>query len=668
MELSKIDVTPAKEKQFNRKGIFTAEDLLLFLPRKYNDFTTETHELAEGETACVVVTVNKVLNNRFSAVAVINAECTIDSTGEEILLTWFNQAYRFAEIKSCMGKKAFVAGKVTYNDYARKYAIASPDVFSANVSKGRGVYPVYSKIRGMSDEYLRDTIARAFRTVETTREVLPYPLVTDLGLLNMRDTLYRLHFPQTMKQVEEAQRRLLFNDLLYFALHNELNSRNCVIGSPFNIKTFGLINRIKESLPYRLTGDQENAVNSMIAHVKEGKRINALVQGDVGCGKTIIAFLMMAAFVDSGYQAVLMAPTQVLAKQHYEDLKTLVEPFGCSVEYLGSELKAAEAKTAKKRIENGEVQFIVGTHSVCNDVIYKNLAIAVTDEEHKFGMAQKAALVSKATVGVHCITMSATPIPRKLAEVIYGNTTQLYSIETKPEGRLPIITGIAKSREKIYRFVRSQVKKGHQVYVVCPMIDQNDETMQGVASVEEVSKEYLAALQPQGIRIATLSGRDKKDAIDKTITQFKKGEIDVLISTTVIEVGVNVPNATAIIISSAERFGLSSLHQLRGRVGRSNLQSYCVLESDVQTEKSRQRLDVMCQTNNGFEIAAADLEIRGPGDFLGTKQAGNDNKYMTLMLAYPEKYQKALEIAKHMLDNGTDCPLVDCVIKEREQM
>lgn len=667
MELSKLDVTPAKEKQFHSKGIFTVEELLRFLPRKYNDFTEETAVLVEGEIACVVVTVNKVFNNMFSAVTVLNAECTVDSTGEEILLTWFNQGYRLSEIKNCVGKKAFAAGKVTYNSYAEKHAIAPPDIFSANVSKGKAVYPVYSKIQGMSDEYLRNTIAKAFRTVETTRETLPYTLVTELGLLNMRDTLYRVHFPQTMKQVEEAQKRLLFDDLLYFALHNELAARNSVIGSPFNIKTFRLVNRIKESLPYRLTADQDTAVKSMIAHVQEGKRINALVQGDVGGGKTIIAFLMMAAFVDSGYQAVLMAPTQVLAKQHYEDLRMLVEPFGCVVEYLGSELKAAEARMAKKRIESGEAQFIVGTHSVCNNVAYKNLAIVVTDEEHKFGMAQKAALVSKAAAGVHCITMSATPIPRKLAEAIYGNTTQLHSIETKPEGRLPIITGIAKSREKIYRFVRSQVKKGHQIYVVCPMIDQNDETMQGVASIEEVSREYDAALGPYGIRIATLSGRDKKDDIDKTITLFKQGEIDVLISTTVIEVGVNVPNATAIIISSAERFGLSSLHQLRGRVGRSNLQSYCVLEGNIQSEASIQRLDAMCKTGNGFEIAEADLEIRGPGDFLGTKQAGNDNKYMSLMIAYPDEYKKALEIARDMLDCGTECPLVNRVIKEREE-
>lgn len=641
--------------------------MLHFLPRKYNDFTEETTELVEGEIACVVVTVQKVINNQFSNVAVINAECVVDATGEEILLTWFNQPFRFSEVKNSIGKSMFAAGKVSYNEFSKKYAIAPPEVFAA-ANKGKGIYPVYSKIQGMSDDYLKETIAKAFNTVETTRETLPYKVVEEQKLLNMRDTLYRIHFPKTMQQVEQAQKRLLFDDLLYFALHNELAARNCVIGSPFNIKTFGLMNRIREALPYKLTADQESTVQGMIAHVQEGKRINALVQGDVGCGKTIVAFLLMAAFVDSGYQAVMMAPTQVLAKQHYEDLKSLVEPLGYTVELLQSGMRVGEERAAKARIESGETQFIIGTQSVCNNVAYRNLALVVTDEEHKFGMVQKAALVAKAAEGVHCITMSATPIPKKLAEVIYGNTTQLYSINTKPENRLPVITGIAKSRERIYNFVLKQVQKGHQIYVVCPMIDRNDETMQGVASIAQIAEEYKTALEPYGVRFATLDGRNKKDYVEQTINSFKAGDIDVLIPTTVIEVGVNIPNATAIIISSAERFGLSSLHQLRGRVGRSDLQSYCVLESNVQTENAMQRLEVMCRTTNGFEIAAADLEIRGPGDFLGTKQSGTENKYMTLMLAYPEEYDNALAVAKRLLDDGAKCRLITRVKEERAEL
>ena len=666
MELSTLGIQSAKIKQFNKKGIFSIEDLARFLPRKYNDFSEET-SLIEGEKACVLVTVNNVTRNINSKLDTINAECVVESTQQTVILTWFNQGYRYSEIKSATGLKAVVAGKVSYSRYYKALTIAPPDVFECRISNGFGVYPIYSKIQGMSDEYLRSTIEKALSISDGTKETLPYDLVSDLKLMSTKEALYKLHFPESMEQVEAAQKRILFDDLLYFALHNELASRDFAIGSPFSIKSYGLINQIRDSLPYQLTDDQSEAIKSMLAHVKDGKRINALVQGDVGCGKTIVAFIMMAGFASSGYQTVLMAPTQVLARQHYDDLKALMEPFGYTVAYLGGELKASETKKIKASIEAGDIQLIVGTHSVCSNVTYKNLALTVTDEEHKFGISQKAALVEKAAAGVHSITMSATPIPRSLANVIYGTTVQLHTIVTMPEGRKPVMTGIAKSKEKVYNFIRSQVSKGHQIYVVCPMIDQNDD-MEGVKSVEEVSSEYKTVLEPAGIRIETLTGRDKKEVTEETIRRFKAREIDVLISTTVIEVGVNVPNATAIIITSAERFGLSSLHQLRGRVGRSNLQSYCVLETEVQTENSVQRLDAMCRTTNGFEIAEADLQIRGAGDFLGTKQAGNDNKYMSLMIAYPDEYKKAQEIARDLCDNDIKCPMTERVIEERKEL
>ena len=430
------------------------------------------------------------------------------------------------------------------------------------------------------------------------------------------------------------------------------------------MKTMGAVNRIIESLPYELTADQKGAVDSMLTDARSGKRINALVQGDVGCGKTIVAFLLMTAFVDSGYQAVLMAPTQVLARQHYEDLKNLVEPLGYKVVFLGgSEMKAREKKAVLAAIAEGEADYIVGTHSViAKDVVYKRLAVTVTDEEHKFGVAQRAALVEKAAAGVHNITMSATPIPRTLAQVVYGNAVQLYTIKTMPKGRVPVITGIATDENKVFRFIIKQAKQGHQTYVVCPMIDPSDE-LDGVKSVDEVSQVYEKALGPYGVRIATLTGRNSKKETETIISGFKNRDFDVLISTTVIEVGVNVPTATTMVVSNAERFGLSSLHQLRGRVGRSNLQSYCVLQSADQSEKGRQRLEAMVNTTNGFEIAEADLKIRGPGDFLGTRQNG-ENKYMALMLAYPDKYKYAQEIAKRILDDGKPCRMLSRVKTE----
>lgn len=290
-----------------------------------------------------------------------------------------------------------------------------------------------------------------------------------------------------------------------------------------------------------------------ITDARSGKRINALVQGDVGCGKTIVAFLMMTAFVDSGYQAVLMAPTQVLARQHYEDLKDLVEPMGYKVVFLGgTEMKAKEKKSVLAAIANGDADYIVGTHAViAKDVTYNRLAITVTDEEHKFGVAQRAALV-EAAAGVHNITMSATPIPRTLAQAVYGNAVQLYTIKTMPQGRKPVITGVATDEKKIFRFIINQAKQGHQTYVVCPMIDPNDD-MSDVKSVDEVSRYYERIISPYGVRIAVLTGRNSKEETEEIICGFKNHEFDVLITTTVIEVGVNVPSATVMVVSNAER-------------------------------------------------------------------------------------------------------------------
>ena len=500
---------------------------------------------------------------------------------------------------------------------------------------------------------------------EALGETLPPDMVADEKLLLMREALYSVHFPQSMAQIEKAHDRLLLDDMVYFAMSNEYAARSSSIGSPFNIKTLGTIKEITENLPYQLTKDQKDTVNSMIQKVREGKRLNALVQGDVGCGKTIVAILMMAVLAENGYQAVLMAPTQVLAKQHYADLCAILEPVGFHIAYLGSNMKVKEKKAVLASIASGEANIIVGTHSVIGkSVEYKNLGITVTDEEHKFGVAQRAALVEKAAAGVHSITMSATPIPRTLAQVIYGSAIDLYTIQTMPAGRKPVVTGIATDKERIMRFVLSQKRKGHQCYVVSPMIDSSED-MAGVLSVEEVSREYEKWLKPYGVRIATLTGRDSKETTEETIQKFKDGAIDVLIATTVIEVGVNVPNATAMIITNAERFGLSSLHQLRGRVGRSSLQSYCVLQSNDQSEKAMQRLGAMVRTTNGFEIAEEDLKIRGAGDFLGTRQSG-ENKYMALMLAYPDKYKYALTLAKRILDDRKKCPLLTKVLAEQE--
>lgn len=656
MSLKLIGITPAKEKQFHKKGICSMRDLVNYLPRRYKDFTRETGILEETEVSCITAVVNRVLLRR-GRIDTITAFCHILPQRAPLLVTWFSQNYLYETINSYIGKTVYIAAHIKYDETYKNYTATMPELFEPDCAAARRIVPVYSKIAGMSNDYLTGSIHKAMLVPSAMQDTLPSDIVRELHLLSTPDALKKLHQPVGTSDISQARRRMTFDELLFFALQNEWASRSSCASSPFSVRNASLFDQILSTLPYSLTSDQQACVSDILLHLKHRERLNALVQGDVGCGKTIIAFLSMAAVVGSGYQAVLMAPTQVLAKQHYEDLCKLVLPYGCKVVYLGSEMKASEKKAVKAAIKTGEAQFIVGTHSVIGpDIVYHNLALTVADEEHKFGVAQRKNLIEKASAGVHSITMSATPIPRTLAQVIYGNGIQLYNIATMPAGRLPIITGIAKSREKIYSFLRSEIKKGHQAYIVCPMIEQNDDLAE-VKSVEEIGEEYWTNLYRDGIRVATLTGKDSAEHTKKTLEDFKSGMIDILISTTVIEVGVNVPNATVMVISSADRFGLSSLHQLRGRVGRSNLQSYCVLESETQTEKGRQRLDAMCSTTNGFEIARADLEIRGAGDFLGTKQSG-DNKYIALMLAYPDIYRDAQLTAKKLLSENSDCPMM----------
>ncbi|MBQ7643567.1 MAG: DEAD/DEAH box helicase, partial [Spirochaetales bacterium] len=475
-----------------------------------------------------------------------------------------------------------------------------------------------------------------------------------------------LHAPKTMEEIELGRARILLNDLLYFAIHNELNKKEISAGSQFNIKSRHLVNKIIQSLPYRLTPDQNAAVVDMMENAEAGRRIHALVCGDVGTGKTVICTLAAAGFIGSGYQAVIMAPTQVLAKQHYDSISKMLEPFGVKTVFLDSSLKKSERTAVLKEIREGSAQLIIGTNScIGKDVIYKDLALTVVDEEHRFGVNQRAAIIEKAARGVHSITMSATPIPRSLAQVVYGDNVQLYTIRTRPEGRLPVKTRIFKNELGNMKFVLKEVRAWHQAYVVCPMIEQSDKSPE-LKSVDAVSQMYRETLEPYGVRIAELTGKTPKEEADGIIDRFKSGEIDVLIATTVIEVGVNVPNATVMIITNAERFGLSSLHQLRGRVGRSSLQSYCVLQSEDESEKGLSRLQVMCDTNDGFQIAEADLKQRGAGDLLGTQQSG-DNKYVSLIIANPEIYREAVGYAKELINRGWDCcPLMEKIREERQ--
>lgn len=675
MKLSVIGVNAQKEKRFEKKGIHSAEDLLRYIPKSYKDYRQLATHLIDGAEQACLVRVDEVKSfgqelrykgsyvQTSSHVPMIIAHCTVLPSGEKLVITWFRQNYLFRKISTCTGQEVYVAGKVGYSEKYNNYTMTAPEIFEPAYGQAPGIRPVYAQIGGVSDAYLREKIQEASDRTIGLIETLPNDFLDKKGLSSLWTSLKKLHFPVSEQDIKDGQSRLLQEDLVYFAMANEWAARKISKGSQFSVKTNGWIEKIKKSLPYSLTKDQMDAIESMTQFAAGGHRINALVQGDVGCGKSIVAFCLMMTMAENGYQAAVMAPTLVLARQHYEDLSALAEPFGVSVVWLGSDLKTSEKKKALAVIKEGKAQLIVGTQSIIGeDVEYKNLALTVTDEEHKFGVDQRTALIEKASGGVHSITMSATPIPRSLAQVIYGDTVQLHTIKTMPDGRLPVITGIATSKEKIFRFILLQKQKGYQTYVVCPLIDRS-EKLEGVQSVEEVSAEYRSVLEPYGVRIETVTGKMGKTETEDILSRFKDGQVDVLVSTTVVEVGVNVPTATMMVIVNADRFGLSSLHQLRGRVGRSSVQSYCVLEAGAApTPAAMERLNAMVQTNNGFEIAEADLRIRGAGDFLGTEQSGW-NRYMTLMMAYPTEYEQAKEDAKTLLNRGKgSCKMVDSII------
>lgn len=665
MQLSALNILENKEKQLKKAGIECVEELLMLFPRKYIDRTKLTGILSPDQESVLLLHVNKVRKTNSKAMLVI-AECVDRSSGIPIQVKWFNQIFRYVELTTYTGKDVLVAGQVTFSRYngSLTYEINTPAVFDDAGIKALGIYPVYRKIPGMAEEYLRNCIYKAATLVGSPKENVPAEFLQDNALIDYAEMVWQLHWPESKEKLEQAQQRRLMNDLLYFALRVELNYRGVAAGSPFGIPSIRKTTAIRNSLPFQLTADQAKTAEDILAWIRTGKRVNALIQGDVGCGKTIVAFLLMTALAENGYQAALMAPTQILAQQHHEDLRRLVEPYGMKVAFVsGQKLRKVEQESLERSISSGEVELIVGTQALLSDsYTFKNLAMVIEDEEHKYGVMQRQSLIDKAACGTHTVTMSATPIPRSLALTIYGENVQLYSIQSKPAGRLPVKTGIQPNMEPIFRYLHSAILgRGEQAYVVCPMVKPSEKIV-GVNTVEEIFEVYKKALEPYGITVATVTGKTKKAEAQQIIQDFSENRINILVSTTVIEVGVNVPNATCIVIHNAERFGLAQLHQLRGRVGRGQKQAYCVLAS---TEVQNPRLQAMCNHADGFQIAQIDLELRGAGDILGSQQSGTE-KLLRKALENPNLYAKAQAGARWIMENGIDCLMLEQAMEDQK--
>ena len=631
--LKELGISDSKIKQFNNKNIFTSEDLLKYFPKKYLDYRNPKviNEIQDGDNAAIIgKVVDITIKYNYLKLKVQ------DKLNNIIYMVWFNNIHYISQ-QFKMNEVYIFCGIIKVSQQFKMIQIISP-LFDKNIKNLQKTIPVYKKIEGMSDTYLKNTI---LKTLENTKisEYLDEYIIQKFDLPYIEDTIHNIHFPNTTEDLENANKRIVFDELYKFNLELLKNSKSFNSNSKY-IMTKCISKSFMSKLPFKLTDDQNNVLRELYMKMNNGKKVNALIQGDVGCGKTIVAIILMMISYKNGYQSALMCPTNVLAKQHYNDFLKKVEGTSCKVALLTGDLKAKEKREVLEGLKSGDINIVVGTHSIIQkDVEFNKLALTVVDEEHKFGVEQRELLRSKSEKGVHNISMTATPIPRSLALITYGETTDIYTIKSMPSGRRPIKTILYSNEVKTYVSIYNQLRQGRQCYVVCPLIEDS-EAMENIDSVETTYKKMSSwfSKYPE-INIDVLTGKMKEEEVSKALNKYSNNETQILISTTVVEVGVNVPNATVIMIKNAERFGLAQLHQLRGRVGRGSYQSYCVLLSNKIDNK---KLNTMCETNDGFKIAEKDLELRGSGEFFGLKQTG-ENKVLDLILNYPKLNEEIKE-------------------------
>lgn len=633
-----------------KRKMETVEDVCQLFPSKYYDFSfinpLNTSRL-DKNYAFVCKLVSYELKKQSSIYIV---RCTLQDiyTQNELCVSWFGTTEMYNVLKKDYhpGDTCFIGGKLKASNKKNLFFMSNPIIFKKYDGESDcHIYTAYEKIRGISESNFERIINDCLEHA-TIPDKVPRELLHKYNLMSKDEAIREMHKPSSVEGVKKAKYRLNIDDLLYFALQLEEKKRNLPAGSVYGIHSLAITTKIIKNLPFQLTKDQKSAYEELVNRIRSGKRLNALIQGDVGCGKTILAFLLMFVMADNGFQSVLLAPTQVLASQHYNELKEMAAQYNIDVVYIANGLKKKEREAILKSIEDGSALMIVGTHSVLSkEVKFHDLGLSITDEEHRFGVLQREEITTKAKAGMHTVTMSATPIPRSLSDVLLS-TTEVFNIQSMPNGRKPIQTAICASQNTIFQFIKKEIEKGHQAYVVCPLIEDKQGVMEGILSVEQTYTEYANIFGKNAV--AVLNGKMNEDETEKVIRSFKNGEIKILVSTTVVEVGVNVSNATVIVINNAERFGLASLHQLRGRVGRGNSQGYCILNS---VHKNNKRLLALCKYKNGFQIAESDYALRGSGNILGTEQSGS-NYYVELSMKYPDLFSELQKYAKKYMDTG----------------
>lgn len=620
-------VGPKKAQLLKKLGIETVYDLVTYYPRAYEDESTISHisELHAGERESVLGTIMNISERTVRRNMTILKVMISDGTGF-VQVVWFNQRYLKKQLKT--GSRIFIKGKVQYayggHGQLSISNISDYQILDDEESPETGIQPVYAATEKITQKYLRSIMHAVLDEMPAVPEMLPESLLQKTGMMRRRRAMSAIHFPDDYDELRQARERLAFEELYIiqcglFLLKKE--SRDNKNGVRHLISSH-LVDKVIKGFPYTLTRDQEKAWREIEADMERNMPMRRLLEGDVGSGKTAIAALALTKTVENGYQGALMAPTEILARQHYENFSHMLEGTGINIGFLSGHLTKKQRDEMHDNISSHRVDIVIGTHALIQDsVTFDSLGLVVTDEQHRFGVEQRAALEKKGHSSPDVLVMTATPIPRTMTLTVYGDL-DISVIHELPPGRKLVRTFLRTPdrRTLIYQYVRSQIEEGRQAYVVCPLIETSEESTD-IPSAEEVYAELSNGIF-NGIPCGIVHGRLKLTEKEDVMRRFHDGSIKLLVATTVIEVGVNVPNASIMVIENADRFGLAQLHQLRGRVGRGPYKSFCILVSANRSDKARERLGIMEKISDGFRLAEEDLKLRGPGQFFGNMQHG----------------------------------------------
>ena len=610
------------ETLFQNLGVYTVRDILLHFPREYHKFEQpkSVDEISEGTVIAVLGRIKKTpLVRHNGRMAVTTTQ--IEGREKILSLIWFRMPYLKNTLKPGMQYVFYGIVKNRKN----QLIMEQPKIYTITQYQelSDSLQPVYALTKGLTNNLVRKMEKQALESIYLLDDFLPEELRETHDFCEYGQAVRQMHFPDSAYALKNARNRLAYQDFFEFILMMQMSKEQRVTAkNQFTFEENGIVEQIISKLPYPLTGAQKRTIDCIHNEMRGDYVMQRLIQGDVGSGKTIVAFLAMIDAASNGYQSAIMAPTEVLARQHFENIKDMLEQYQIPLraELLTGSMKAKEKREAYARIESGESSIIIGTHALIQEkAIYHNLALVVTDEQHRFGVKQREMLAGKGNLP-HILVMSATPIPRTLGIILYGDL-DISVIDELPKNRLPIKNCVVDTgyRPKAYEFIRKQVAQGRQCYVICPMVEES-EAMEAENVIDYC--EMLSETLGDSINVSFLHGKMKEKEKDEVMNAFGRNEIQVLVSTTVVEVGIDVPNATVIMIENAERFGLAQLHQLRGRVGRGKYQSYCIFMTASKSKETKERLDILNHSNDGFFIASEDLRLRGPGDLFGIRQSG----------------------------------------------